>query len=230
MSMHRPGAFAEFVAVPAENCHPLPDHADTRLGAMVEPVANAVHAVRLTGQVLPKRVIVFGAGPIGLVCAQVAKAMGAGFVAVVEIAPERLAVARQFVDAVINPAETDLLAEARALTDGEGFDLALDAVGRSQTRRMAVDAVHPTSVAVWVGLHDDETSLSGMGIVYGEKRVQGSYAYTDDDFAMALQLVVSGQVEVASWVQEFPLDEGVEVFWRLARGEARHIVKALLRP
>ncbi|MFA0778227.1 MAG: hypothetical protein PVTTEEND_001941 [Candidatus Fervidibacter sp.] len=230
MSMHRPGAFAEFVAVPAENCHPLPDHADTRLGAMVEPVANAVHAVRLTGQVLPKRVIVFGAGPIGLVCAQVAKAMGAGFVAVVEIAPERLAVARQFVDAVINPAETDLLAEARALTDGEGFDLALDAVGRSQTRRMAVDAVHPTGVAVWVGLHDDETSLSGMGIVYGEKRVQGSYAYTDDDFAMALQLVVSGQVEVASWVQEFPLDEGVEVFWRLARGEARHIVKALLRP
>jgi threonine dehydrogenase-like Zn-dependent dehydrogenase len=69
-----------------------------------------------------------------------------------------------------------------------------------------------------------------MGIVYGEKRVQGSYAYTDDDFAMALQLVVSGQVEVASWVQEFPLDEGVEVFWRLARGEDRHIVKALLRP
>jgi len=43
-------------------------------------------------------------------------------------------------------------------------------------------------------------------------------------------LVVGGRVEVASWVQEFPLDEGVEVFWQLARGEARHIVKALLRP
>ncbi|GBD00061.1 2-dehydro-3-deoxy-L-rhamnonate dehydrogenase (NAD(+)) [bacterium HR17] len=230
MSMHRPGAFAELVAVPAENCHPLPDIADTCMGAMVEPVANAVHAVRLAGQVLPQRVLVFGAGPIGLVCAQVAKAMGANFVAVVEIAPDRQTIADQFTDAVIDPTQGDFLAQVDALTDGERFDLALDAVGRAQTRRLAVDALHPTGTAVWVGLHDDETLLSGMGIVYGEKRVQGSYAYTDDDFATALQLVVSRRVEVTSWVQEFPLEQGVEVFWRLARGEARHIVKALLRP
>lgn len=230
MSMHRPGAFAEFVAIPAENCYLLPDDADTRLGAMVEPVSNAVHAVRLTGTVLPERVIVFGAGPIGLVCAQVAKAMGALLVVTVEIMPERLAVAERLVNAVINPTTEDVVAKARELTGGEGFDLAIDAVGRTQTRRLAVETLHPTGVAVWVGLHDDETVLPGMNIVNEEKRVQGSYAYTETDFATALRLVVDGKIDVRSWVQEFPLDDGVSIFWQLARGQAPHLIKALLRP
>jgi 2-desacetyl-2-hydroxyethyl bacteriochlorophyllide A dehydrogenase len=230
LSMNRPGAFAEFVTAPAENCYPLPEGMTTREGAIVEPVANAVHAVRLAQTVLPEKVIVFGAGPIGLVCAQVAKAFGATFVAIVEIVRERIDIAKNFADAVINPTAEDVIAKVRELTNGQGFDLALDAVGRSITRRLAVESVHPTGVVVWVGLHEDETSVPGMQIIYGEKVIRGSSAYTDADFATALQLIASGKVEVKSWVQEFPLDEGVEIFWRLARGEAPNIVKALLRP
>jgi L-iditol 2-dehydrogenase len=179
---------------------------------------------------LPEKVIVFGAGPIGLVCAQVAKASGATFVAIVEIVRERIDIAKKFADAVINPTAEDVIAKVRELTNGQGFDLALDAVGRSITRRLAVESVHPTGVVVWVGLHEDETSVPGMQIIYGEKVIRGSSAYTDADFATALQLIASGKVEVKSWVQEFPLDEGVEIFWRLARREAPNIVKALLRP
>lgn len=230
LSMNRPGAFAQFVTAPAENCYPLPEGMSTREGAVVEPVANAVHAVRLAHSVLPERVIVFGAGPIGLVCTQVAKALGATFVATVEIVPERIAIAKKFADAVINPQSEDLLEKVKELTNGQGFDLALDAVGRSITRRLAVQSVHPTGVVVWVGLHEDETTIPGMQIIYGEKTVLGSSAYTDADFATALQLIATGKVEVNSWVQEFPFDEGVEVFWKLARGEMPHVVKALLRP
>jgi len=69
-----------------------------------------------------------------------------------------------------------------------------------------------------------------MQIIYGEKVICGSSAYTDSDFATALQLIASGKVEVKSWVHEFPLDEGIEIFWKLARGEAPNIVKALLHP
>ncbi len=230
LSMNRPGAYAEYVTAPAENCYPLPEGVSTKEGAVVEPVANAVHAVRLARTVLPERVIVFGAGPIGIVCAQVARAMGATFIAIVEIVPERLAIAHSFADALINPKEEDVVAKAKALTDGLGFDLSLDAVGRSITRRLAVETVHPMGAVVWVGLHEDDTSVPGMNVIYGEKVIYGSSAYTDADFATALQLVASGKIEVHSWVQEFPLDQGVEVFWKLARGEAPHITKALLHP
>ena len=230
LSMNRPGAFAEFVTAPAENCYPLPNGVDTREGALVEPVANAVHAVRLAQWVLPEKVIVFGAGPIGLVCAQVARALGATFVAIVEVAPQRLAVAQRFADVTINPQVEDVLAKAHDLTKGAGFDLALDAVGRSITRKLAVETVHPMGVVVWVGLHEDETTIPGMNIIYGEKVLRGSNAYTDADFATALQLVATGKVEVSSWVHEFPLEQGVEIFWRLARGQSPEIVKALLVP
>lgn len=230
MSMHRQGAFAEFVAVPAVHCYPLPYDGKTKAGAMTEPVANAVHAVRLAGEILPERVFVFGAGTIGLVCVQVAKAMGASFVAVAEIVAERLAIAQRFADATVNPVVEDVLAKAKELTDGLGFDLTIDAVGRSETRHLAVELLHPTGVAIWLGLHGDETTVSGMNIVNSEKRIQGSYAYTEADFATAFQLVTSDKLDVTSWVHEFPLDEGVKMFWELAKGQAPHIIKALLCP
>ncbi len=230
LSMQLPGAFAEFVVAPAENCHPLPEGVTTREGAITEPVANAVHALRLAQTVLPERVIVFGAGPIGLVCAQVARAFGATFIAIVEVVPQRIEIAKNFADAVINPQTEDVLAKAKELTKGLGFDLALDAVGRSITRRLAVESVHPMGIVMWVGLHEDETTVPGMQIIYGEKTVKGSSAYTDADFATALKLIASGKVEVKSWVHEFPLEQGVEVFWKLARGETPEVVKALLHP
>lgn len=230
LSMQLPGAFAEFVVAPAENCHPLPEGVTTREGAITEPVANAVHALRLAQTVLPERVIVFGAGPIGLVCAQVARAFGATFIAIVEVIPQRIEIAKNFADAVINPQTEDVLAKAKELTKGLGFDLALDAVGRSITRRLAVESVHPMGIVMWVGLHEDETTVPGMQIIYGEKTVKGSSAYTDADFATALKLIASGKVEVKSWVHEFPLEQGVEVFWKLARGETPEVVKALLHP
>ncbi|MCS7223209.1 MAG: alcohol dehydrogenase catalytic domain-containing protein [Armatimonadetes bacterium] len=229
MSMHIAGAFAELVVAPEENCYPLPDGVPTSVGAMAEPVANAVHAVRLAQHILPHRVIVFGAGPIGLVCAQVARLMGALFLAIVEIVPSRLEVARRLADAVINPSSEDLLTAVREMTDGSGFDLAMDAVGKSVTRRQSIEVIKPTGTAVWVGLHDDETQLSGMGVVFGEKTLQGSYAYTEEDFATAVEIVSSARIDVQSWVQEFPLTEGVDIFWRLARGQAPEIVKAILR-
>lgn len=230
LSMQLPGAFAEFVVAPAENCHPLPENMTTREGALVEPVANAVHAVRLSQTVLPERVIVFGAGPIGLVCAQVAKAFGTTFVAIVEIVPQRIEIAKQFADVVINPKVEDVLAKGKEMTSGLGFDLALDAVGRSITRRLAVESVHPMGTVMWVGLHEDETTVPGMQVIYGEKVIKGSSAYTDNDFATALQLIAAGKIAVDTMVSEFTLERGVEVFWKLARGEAPEIVKALLNP
>ncbi len=230
LSMQLPGAFAEFVVAPAENCHPLPEGMSTREGAWVEPIANAVHALRLAQTVLPERVIVFGAGPIGLVCAQVARAFGATFIAIVEVIQQRIEIAEKFADAVINPQAEDALTKAKELTDGLGFDLAIDAVGRSITRRLAVESVHPTGVIVWVGLHEDETTVSGMQIIYGEKTIKGSSAYTDFDFATAIKLLASGKIEVDLLTHEFPLEQGIEVFWKLAKGEAPEIIKALLHP
>lgn len=230
IGMHRPGAFAEYVAVPEKALHLLPFGFTPEMIAMVEPVANAVHALAIAQNPIPQTVVVFGAGTIGLFCAQVAKLCGGPRVMVVDINPYRLEVAKKLVaNRVVNSQQEDLKDAAREVTNGEGFDLAIDAVGISETRAEALNLVRPGGTAVWIGLHSDATSLPGMEAVLYEKRVQGSYAYTNGDFRKAIQLVRDGCLRMEEWARSFPLEQGVEVFYALLRGEADYI-KALLVP
>ena len=115
------GAFAEFVAVPAVNAYQLPDHLDAQYGAMVEPLACAVHGVRRLGPVFGDPVVVIGAGTMGLMMLQLLLHAGAGPVAVVDRVSERLEVARK-------------LGAAQAVTDASALDearfgVAVDATG-----------------------------------------------------------------------------------------------------
>lgn len=230
IGMHRPGAFAEYVAVPEKALHPLPSGFTPEMTAMVEPVANAVHVLAVAQNPAPQTVVIFGAGTIGLFCARVAKLCGGPRVVVVDINPYRLEVAKELVaDRVVNAQREDLKEAAKEVTNGEGFDLAIDAVGLSETRAEALNLVHPGGTVVWIGLHSDATSLSGMEAVLYEKRIQGSYAYTNGDFRKAIQLVRDGHLQIGEWARSFPLEKGVEVFHTLLRGEADYI-KALLIP
>ena len=133
-----PGAFAEFVRVPAFNIVPLPDDVDDELGAILDPLGNAVHTA-LSFDLVGEDVLVTGAGPIGIMAAAVARHVGARHVVITDINPRRLALAAEVADVTpVDVSRQDLRAVMGALKMAEGFDVGLGDERRAGRLRSAV--------------------------------------------------------------------------------------------
>jgi len=213
VGIHRPGAFAERVVVPKRMLHELPSDMSWERAAMVEPLANAVHVWNLAGQPVGGRVGIIGAGTIGLVCYLVAQVRGAGDILVADLSDERRSVAR------------NLGADTAESLDGE-FDVIIDAVGVAATHKASVAQVRPGGTAVWVGLMGTDPAFDSTELIRQEKRVLGSFAYTDEEFGAAVELAQTCDL---GWVASYPLAEGATIFTELMHGRT-DVVKALLRP
>ena len=233
VGIHHPGGFAEKVRVPARNAYPLPEGLPDapRVGALAEPLANGVHAVRLgtAGGEPVEHAVVIGAGTIGLMCLQAAVLSGIPSVYVVEPHEARREAALGLGAHAAYASPEEAWEALRGVSDGLGADLALDAVGATATRRGAIGLLRPGGRAVMVGLHDDETSLGFHGVVRGQIRVQGSYAYTAEDYEEALGWLVEGRAGIGALPPVLPLEEGPSAFADLVRGPSAQI-KVFLAP
>lgn len=212
LGIHRAGGFAERVAVPDVLLHELADDLSWEQAAMAEPLANAVHAWQLASPAAGSRVGVIGGGTIGLVCLLAGLDRGGHDIVLAEPNAVRREVARSL-GATVGPELT-----------GE-FDVIFDAVGASATRRCSVDLLRPGGTAVWLGLLDENSGFNGNVLVRMEKRVLGSFAYDDTEYAEALNLARRCDL---SWVSSVPLADGAAVFTALLNGTTHH-VKVLLR-
>jgi threonine dehydrogenase-like Zn-dependent dehydrogenase len=216
VGIQRPGGFAERVAVPEENCYPLPEGVPFATAALVEPLANAIHGFRLAqlNEPLPLRVGVIGAGALGFLTALVARDRGVATIAICDRSPARRALARAtgatFVDEEL---------------EGE-FDIIFDAVGSADTRRTSLDLLRPGGTAVWIGLHGSEPGFDGLALIRNEKRVLGSFCYQDQDYRAAIARIA---VLEPDWISTYPLEEGVDVFQRLLDGDTGS-VRTMLDP
>jgi threonine dehydrogenase-like Zn-dependent dehydrogenase len=214
IGVHRAGGFAERVAVPGSTLRPVPDWLSWDAAAMVEPAANAVHAWNIARAGAGARTAVLGCGAIGLLCLLTALAGGADRVDVTELDPGRLAQAGRLGAAAAGPE-----------LDGE-YDVIFDAVGSPVTRAISVRHLRPGGTAVWLGLADETAGFDANVLIRAEKRVQGSFAYSDEEFARAAELLRDWDL---SWTSQYPLTEGAEIFTGLMNGGLQP-VKALLVP
>ena len=218
IGVHCPGGFADRVAVPQSAVRPVPPGLSLDTAALIEPAANAVHAWNRATAASPAtrnpRVGVIGCGAIGLFCLLTALANGARRVHVTDLSPARLAIARRLG-----------AASAGTQLDGE-FDIIFDAVGLAATRAQSVHRQRPGGLAVWLGLADAEPGYDAAGLVRSEKRVIGSFAYSDREFADAASLLADWDL---TWASRYPLSAGAQIFTELMDG-ASHPVKAVLQP
>ena len=219
IGVHRAGGFAERVAVPASALRPVPPGLGWEAAALIEPAANAVHAWNQArggpgSDAKGARVGVIGCGAIGLLCVAVALSSGAARVEVSDLAPARLAAALRLRAAVGGPG-----------LEGE-YDVVIDAVGSAATRAASVEHQRPGGMAIWLGLADSEPGFDASALVRSEKRVLGSFAYRDEEFAQATTMIREWDL---AWAAGYPLAEGADVFTELMNGSV-HPVKALLRP
>jgi threonine dehydrogenase-like Zn-dependent dehydrogenase len=131
---HRPGAFAEYVSVPAELVSPLPAGLPLRTGALTEPVACGVRIGELAGAVKDEVCLVIGAGPIGLLALQALQLKGAQRVFIAELDPERLAMGTALGGVALNPKDVDVVQAVREATAAPSPAVAVDAVGAALNR------------------------------------------------------------------------------------------------
>ncbi len=201
------GAFSEYVAVPRANAHLLPDDFDPRVGAVVEPLSCAVHAIDLlcdaVGTLIGKRCLVVGGGTMGLLMGQLLLRGGATEVALVERDQTRLALGDTL---GLGPGATDV----NALPQPAGFDVAVDATGVPAAIEAAFDALGRGGTLQVFGVADGEAtvSFSPFRIYNDEIKVIGSMAVLNS-FAPAARLIVSGAVDVAPLLADptYPLDD-----------------------
>jgi L-idonate 5-dehydrogenase len=208
------GAMAEFVTVRADQCHVLPKEVDDGLGAMMEPFAVALNAVKRAGVVSGKRVLVTGAGTIGLLVAITAKAFGAVPVAISDIVASRRAKAVEMgVDAALDPMAGDSPERVRELT-GEGFDLVFEASGSPIALRGAFEQVRPGGTIVQIGtLGTADIPLPANRLMNKEINIMGSMRY-GNVFDEAIRLVAGGRVDLQPLINKevFALDDSAKAF------------------
>jgi (R,R)-butanediol dehydrogenase / meso-butanediol dehydrogenase / diacetyl reductase len=225
VGIHSPGGFAEYALAPAQNVYPLPEGVEARTGALAEPLANGVHAVRLGLAGHPvEHAVVVGAGTIGLMCLQAAVLDGIPEVSVVEPHEARREQAFELGASAAYGSGEEAREALEGPTEGLGADLVIDAVGAEVTRRIAVEELlRPGGRVVFIGLHDDETTLGYHGVVRGQLDLQGSYAYTAEDYEQALEWLVEGRAGIGNLPPALPLEEGPNAFAELVRGPSSRI-------
>jgi len=134
-----PGAFAEYAKVPAFNIVPLPDSVDDEIGAILDPLGNAVHTA-LSFDIVGEDVLITGAGPIGIMAAAVARHVGARHVVITDVNAARLALAAEVADVVpVNVATEDLREVMDKLGMREGFDVGLEMSGAPAALDQMID-------------------------------------------------------------------------------------------
>jgi threonine dehydrogenase-like Zn-dependent dehydrogenase len=225
VGIHSPGGFAEYALAPGHNVYPLPEGVEARTGALAEPLANGVHAVRLGLADHPvEYAVVIGAGTIGLMCLQAAMLDGIPKVSVVETHEARREQALRLGAHAAYVSGGEAREALEEPTEGLGADLVIDAVGAEVTRRMVVEELlRPGGRVVFVGLHEDDTTLGFHGVVRGQLDLLGSYAFTAKDYEQALQWLVEGRAGIGDLPPVLPLEEGPNAFAELVKGPSGQI-------
>lgn len=234
------GGFAEYVVAPRRNLLPLPAGVSLEEGAMTEPAAVALHAVKRGGLQAGESVAVLGAGPIGLMVAQWARTLGAARVIICDIAPANLALARELgFTEVLDSRAGDPVQRINALTGGRGADVTLEAAGVAATFTAAVAAAAPGGRVVMLGNPSGDVTLPAKlisQIMRRELALLGTWNSSfsacglPDDWRTVLAAVAVGTIRLKPLItHRFGLDQtmaGLSVM----RDRREFVAKVLINP
>lgn len=226
----RHGAFAEYLAIPERVLYRLPENFAFADAAMLEAASVALHGVKVLELAGGETVLVLGAGMIGLLIVQAAKALGCGRVLCADIDATRLELAQQVgADEILCASGEKLVAAVLQRTAGRGVDAAIEAVGRKETIAAAIDAVRKGGRVSLVGNLVAEAVLPLQKVVTRQIRLQGSCA-SAGEYPLAIELIAAGKIQVKPLISAVaPLEEGPRWFERLYHREP-NLMKVVLTP
>ncbi|MFA7432885.1 MAG: L-threonine 3-dehydrogenase [Gemmobacter sp.] len=175
IGVNEPGAFAEYLRLPAFNVVPLPDAIDDEIGAILDPLGNAVHTA-LSFDLVGEDVLITGAGPIGIMAGAVARHVGARHVVITDVNPDRLALAAEVADVVpVNVAEEDLKGVIARLKMQQGFDVGLEMSGAQVALDQMVESLVMGGRIALLGIPPGKSPVDWSRIVFKAITIKGVY-------------------------------------------------------
>ncbi|SMC54877.1 L-threonine 3-dehydrogenase [Primorskyibacter flagellatus] len=175
IGVNEQGAFAEYLRLPAFNVVPLPDSIPDDIGAILDPLGNAVHTA-LSFDLVGEDVLITGAGPIGIMAAAVARHVGARHVVITDVNADRLALAERVTDVVpVNVAKEDLAEVIPRLKMRQGFDVGLEMSGNARAFDQMVDSLVMGGRIAMLGIPPGKTPVDWSRIVFKALTIKGVY-------------------------------------------------------
>lgn len=220
-----PGAFADYVKIPAFNAVPLPDDVDDELGAILDPLGNAVHTA-LSFDLVGEDVLVTGAGPIGIMAAAVARHVGARHIVITDVNPYRLALAGRVADVrPVNVAEEDLKSVMQGLGMREGFDVGLEMSGAAAALNQMLDTIIIGGKIAMLGIPAKPFPVDWTKIVFHMLTIKGIYGREMFETWHKMIAMLESGLNIRSIItHRFPAADYRKAFEIMAKGESGKIV------
>ena len=214
MGFQATGMASEYFAVDLKKVLKLPENISYDHGALVEPLAVAVHALKRGGDIKRRKILILGAGPIGNLVAQAANGMGAQSVMITEISDYRLNIARECgINYCLN-SKTQDIGEKLINTFGEDkADLILECVGINTTTEQAIANARKGTDIIVVGVFAEKATVD-LGLVQDrELRLIGTLMYQEEDYRKAIELIEESKVKLDPIITEhFPFEDYLEAY------------------
>jgi len=219
------GTFAEFAKIPAFNIIPLPDTIDDEIGAILDPLGNAVHTA-LAFDLVGEDVIITGAGPIGIMGAAIARHVGARHVVITDVNPERLALAAEVADVhPVNVANEDLRDVMAKLKMKEGFDVGLEMSGSPAALDQMIDHLVMGGRIALLGVPARPFIFDLSKVVFRMVTLKGIYGREMFDTWHKMLAMLESGLDIRKVItHRMKVDDYAEAFELAAAGKASKIV------
>jgi threonine 3-dehydrogenase len=225
VGVNRPGAFAEFIALPMSNIWRHHHGIDQEVAAIFDPFGNAVHTA-LSFPVLGEDVLITGAGPIGIMAIPVVRHAGARHIVITDVNPFRLDLARKMgATLAINPNETPLGEVQKQLKMAEGFDVGLEMSGNAQAlREMISNMSHGGKIAI-LGIPATETMMDWRQVIFNMITIKGIYGREMYETWYKMSVMLESGVDISPIItHHFPYREFESGFEVMASGHAGKVI------
>lgn len=225
------GTLTGFWVAPSDFCYKLPDNVSLQEGALIEPLAVAVHIVKQARVQPGQSVVVMGAGPVGLLCAAVAASFGATKVVSVDIVQSKLDFARDFAATHTYlsqrvSAEENARNLIAAADLGAGADVVIDASGAEPSIQASLHVVRMGGTYVQGGMGKADINFPIMALCLKEVTARGSFRYGSGDYKLAIELVAAGKVDVKKLINGIvAFKDAEEAFKKVKEGQ---VIKILI--
>jgi (R,R)-butanediol dehydrogenase/meso-butanediol dehydrogenase/diacetyl reductase len=225
---HATGSFAEYAVYPESAIYALPDDIGLEAGSFLEPVSVAVHAIDIANVRPGSTVAISGAGPIGLLCLQVALKAGAARVMVSEPVPGKREVARKLgADVTADPYKEDLIQLGNELTEGRGFDTVIEASSDLEAAKQAVYLAGNCGTVVWVAVYPKEAEIGVPPFhMYAKELTIRSVFVSPYSFPRALTLIP--KLDIKSLITDIMPLKDIKKAFELHK--TRKPIKILIQP
>ena len=225
IGVNEQGAFAQYLRLPAFNVVPLPDEISDDIGAILDPLGNAVHTA-LSFDLVGEDVLITGAGPIGIMAAAVARHVGARHVVITDVNPDRLALAEKVADVVpVNVAKEDLADVIPRLKMKQGFDVGLEMSGNQQALDQMVEAMTMGGRIAMLGIPPGKSPVDWSRIVFKAITIKGVYGREIFETWYKMIAMLENGLDVSGIItHRFKVDDFEEGFAAMRSGQSGKVV------